>query len=64
MYRKSNIQELYYAVDSDLRMAAGKGEKSIPRPTSMSSSITVEMVIKAARLQVEYQLVNASNKKP
>jgi hypothetical protein len=44
---------LYY--DSDLRMAAGKGEKSIPRPTSMSSSITVEIVIKAARLQVEYQ---------
>lgn len=44
-------------------MAAGKGGKSIPKPTSMSSSITVEMVIRAARLQVEYQLVSASNKK-
>ena len=30
-------------------------EKSVPRPTSMSSSITVEMVIRAARLQEEYQ---------
>jgi hypothetical protein len=30
MYRKNDIQELYYAVDSDPRMAAGKGEKSVP----------------------------------